>query len=141
MSIRTLKIKSNNLHGSSHTSPGSGFSLNGGHRSQGWVGQTMLSRSLPRTPMKGNVVKGHGGCCGTYHRNPHGPIQSAVTSTNKNSVIKSTVMNTDGFLATHYYTSYANRPSPCSSTKPFQPNEVEAFQCNLNPRTITSSNC
>ena len=76
------------------------FSLNGGHRSQGWVGQTMLSRSLPRTPMKGNVPKGHGGCCGKYD-DKH-IIQSAVTSLNDSNVIKSSSLNTMGMINTHY---------------------------------------
>ena len=60
MSIATLKRKT--LAKYNNMSVGQPqFSLNGTHRSQGYVGQTMLSRSLPRSLMKGNVIRGHGG--------------------------------------------------------------------------------
>ena len=36
------------------------FSLNGTRRNQGYVGQDMRGRSLPKTIMKGNVAKGYG---------------------------------------------------------------------------------
>ena len=74
-----------------------GFSLNGTHRSQGWVGQTMLSRSLPRTPMKGNTPKGYGGCCGTYDKR-HGIIQSGVYYMNDPNVVKPSVSTNKGML-------------------------------------------
>jgi hypothetical protein len=67
------------------------FSLNGGYRNQGWVGQTMLSRSLPKTCMRGNTPIGSGGCCGKYMNN--GIVQSAVTSLNDSSVIKGSSIN------------------------------------------------
>jgi hypothetical protein len=58
--------------------------MNGGYRSQGFVRQTSLSRSLIKTPMKGNVVRGHGG---TY---PHSVnFTSDVTSLNDSTTIKS----------------------------------------------------
>ena len=61
MSIATLKRKSQTKY--NNMSVGQPFfSLNGTHRNQGYVGQTSLSRSLPRTLMRGNVVRGHGGC-------------------------------------------------------------------------------
>jgi hypothetical protein len=96
MSVATLKKKTqtkyNNMSVGSH-----GFSLNGTRRSQGWVGQTMLSRSLPRTPMKGNTPRGYGGCCGTYNTAP-GIIQSAVTSLNDPTSVKSSVKTMKGML-------------------------------------------
>jgi hypothetical protein len=59
MSIATLKRKTqaqyNNSVGVAN------FSLNGTLRSQGYVGQTSLSRSLPRTPMNGAFPRGYGG--------------------------------------------------------------------------------
>ena len=60
MSIATLKKKTMYKYNNSsvgHTQ----FSINGGYRSQGFVGQTSLSRSFLKTPMKGNVICGHGG--------------------------------------------------------------------------------
>lgn len=112
MSIATLKRKTAaKYHNSSVDLPA--FSINGTHRSQGYVGQTMLSRSLPRTPMKGTTMKGHGGCCGTY---PIGDvIQSAVTSLNNTDVVKSSVLGTDGHISKRY--QWTRRPQPFSSTK------------------------
>ena len=42
---------------------GTGFSLSGTRRNQGYIGQTSLSRSLVRTLRNGTAVRGHGGCC------------------------------------------------------------------------------
>jgi hypothetical protein len=72
------------------------FSLNGTLRNQGYVGQTSLSRSLPRTLMKGNVAKGYGGCCGQFRKVPI--VQSAVTSLNNPNVVKPSVVGTSGML-------------------------------------------
>ena len=98
MSIATLKRKTLAKYNNSSVNTGEGFSLNGSYRNQGYVGQTSLSRSLPRTPMKGNIPRGHGGCCGTYNITPI--VQSGVTSTEDNTVIKLSVMNTMGMLDT-----------------------------------------
>jgi hypothetical protein len=91
-----------------------GFSINGTYRNQGYVGQTSLSRSLPKTPMKGNVACGHGGCCGTYLVKPI--VQSAVTSTERNSVVKPSVLNNLGMISTQY--RWIRRPAPYTSVKP-----------------------
>ena len=117
MSIVTLKRKTaaqyNNMSvGQQH------FSLNGTHRSQGWVGQTMLSRSLPRTLMRGDTICGHGGKNGTY------PVKTIVTEgtglgsnmLNDNKVIKSSVLDTNGQLMTQY--KWIRRPYPETSVKP-----------------------
>jgi hypothetical protein len=76
------------------------FSLNGTHRNQGYVGQTTLSRSLPRSLMRGNTLRGYGGCCGSYKITPS--IISAVTSTEDSNVIKSSVLSNMGMLDTKY---------------------------------------
>jgi len=112
MSVVTLKRKTetqyNNMSvGQKH------FSLNGGFRNQGYVGQTMLSRSLPRTPMKGNVPKGHGGCCGTYPNK--GIVQSAVKSLNDSTVMKMSSMNTMEMINMKY--RWVRRPQPFSVFK------------------------
>jgi hypothetical protein len=95
MSIATFKKKTmakyNNVSVGQPT-----FSLNGTHRNQGYVGQTMLSRSLPRTLMKGSVKRGHGGCCGKY---PDLPIVSSGIQYQEDSkVVKSSVLNTSAVL-------------------------------------------
>jgi hypothetical protein len=95
MSIATLKRKTQAKYNNSSVGA-TNFSLNGTLRNQGYVGQTSLSRSLPRTLMNGNTPRGHGGCCGTYQM--HSIIQSAVTSLNDPNVIKNTVLSTRGLL-------------------------------------------
>jgi len=96
MSIVTLKRKTQAKYNNVSTGVAA-FSLNGTHRSQGWVGQTMLSRSLPRTPMKCDTPRGHGGCCGSYNKS-HGIIQSGVVSLNNINVVKPSVIDNKGML-------------------------------------------
>jgi hypothetical protein len=112
MSIVTLKRKTlaqyrNNSHSSE------GFSLNGTHRNQGYVGQTSLSRSLPRTLMKGATPKGHGGCCGKYVQGPI--VQSGVTSLEDANVVKKSSLNTRGLIDTKY--RWIRRPIPFATVK------------------------
>lgn len=113
MSIVTLKKKTATQYHSMSVGTKTGFSLNGTHRSQGYVGQTMLSRSLPRTLAKGTTPKGHGGCCGKFIVQQ--PILSAVTSTEDSNVIKSSVLDNTGMLATKY--RWIRRPQPFTSVK------------------------
>ena len=114
MSIATLKRKTAAKYNNSSVNSMNGFSLNGGHRSQGYVGQTSLSRSLPRTLMKGNTARGHGGCCGTY---PSGPIiSSAVKTTEDSTVIKKSSLTNKGMISSHY--RWILRPQPYSVVKP-----------------------
>jgi len=77
-----------------------GFSLNGTRRSQGYVGQTSLSRSLPRTLMRGGAPRGHGGTDGMFNNYPI--ITSAVTSLNDPSIVKTSALNTTGMLEKRY---------------------------------------
>jgi hypothetical protein len=113
MSIATLKRKTAAKYNNSSVGQKQ-FSLNGGYRNQGFVGQTMLSRSLPRTLFNGATPRGSGGCCGTF------PVKTTVqSSTNyfeNNKIIKSSVMNTRGLVATKY--AWALRPKPFSALKP-----------------------
>lgn len=113
MSIATLKRKTQVEYNNMSVGQ-KNFSLNGTHRSQGYVGQTMLSRSLPRSLMKGNVLKGYGGHNGEYKVMP--VIQSAVISTEDINVLKSSVLNTQGMIDTKY--RWINRSYPYTSVKP-----------------------
>jgi hypothetical protein len=140
MSIATLKRKTEAKY--NNMSVGSnGFSLNGTHRSQGWVGQSMLSRSLPRTPMKGNTPKGNGGCCGTYNKAP-GIIQSAVTSLNNNNVVKPTSLTTKGMLEerlTPYHDYLTVKPDATQNS-----NNIQEYTENLakvNISVVDSAAC
>lgn len=135
MSIATLKRKTSAQYHNMSVGSKNGFSLNGTHRSQGYVGQTMLSRSLPRTPMKGNTARGHGGCCGTYRKTPI--VQSGVTSTENPNVIKASVLGTEGMLATKY--RWIRRPQPFASVKPDTNrniNDQQSFIERLKKKTI-----
>ena len=111
MSDATLKRKTFAKYNNS--SVGTGFSLNGTLRNQGWVGQDTRGRSLPKTLMKGNVIKGHGGNYGTYQQKDI--VVSAVTSLNDSSVIKSSSLDTKGMIRTKY--RWIWRPKPYSNTK------------------------
>jgi hypothetical protein len=138
MSIATLKRKTQSQYNNNSVNQ-SAFSLNGTHRSQGYVGQTMLSRSLPRTPMKGNVPKGHGGSNGTFLKKPI--IQSAVLSLNDPDVVKTSAINTLGLINTKY--AWVKRPDPFSSWKPDANgniNDQQTYITNLGNKTINNDN-
>jgi len=92
MSIATLKRKTQVQYNNMSVGQ-QGFSLNGTRRSQGYVGQTSLSRSLPRTPMNGPDARGYGG-----NYNMGIIVQSAVTSLNDPTVVKQSVISTLGML-------------------------------------------
>ena len=92
MSIATLKKKTASLYNTQSVGHNQ-FSLNGGYRSQGWVGQTMLSRSLPRTLARGNAIRGHGGLNGSYNTMNGHTITSGLVDFNDNRVIKPSVGN------------------------------------------------
>lgn len=85
---------------STHSLPG-GFTLNGTRRSQGYIGQSSQSRHYVRSLAKGNVLKGHGGCCGTYPIVNVTPTE-LIDKLNDPSVAKTSVMNTKGMLDTKY---------------------------------------
>ena len=118
MSIATLKKKTASRY--NNLSVGKvQFSLNGSHRSQGFVGQTMLSRSLPRTLMTGNTVRGHGGQHGQYVRGAivrEGTGLGAASKLNNPNVVKSSVLDTNGMLKSKY--RWIRRPAPYTSVKP-----------------------
>ena len=72
------------------------FSINGTLRNQGYVGQTSLSRSLPRTLYNGIYPRGHGGCCGTFKIGQ--TVQSGIMPLNNPNVIKSSVISSKGMI-------------------------------------------
>lgn len=110
------------------------FSLNGGYRNQGWVGQTSLSRHYPKTPMKGS-----GGCCGKYNNVP--VVLSAVTSTENNKVIKASVKGTDGQQMVQ--NRWIRRPQPFATVKPDATrhnNDSSTYTDRLRKLTINQAN-
>ena len=137
MSIATLKRKTHAKYNNSSVNTGEGFSLNGTHRNQGYVGQTSLSRSLSRTLMKGNVVRGHGGCCGTYNITPI--VQSGITTTENSRVIKSSVLSTKGMLRKRLLCNPCNvvKPTQNPMTNIVEYRKKEITKCTSTPITIT----
>lgn len=114
MSLAVLKRKAQTKYNNMSANSSSGFSLNGTHRNQGYIGQTSLSRTIIRTPHKGATPKGHGGCCGTY---PTNIIKESTTcSTEDASVVKSSSINTHGLIDTKYkWTPQYNHVKPDSN--------------------------
>ena len=113
MSLATLKKKTAHKYNNNSVNR-TVFSINGTHRSQGYIGQTSLSRTFIHTPKKNDIAQGHGGCCGTY------PVQniqnSSSCTTEKSNVVKSSVLSSRGMLAKR--NRWVKRPAPFSSTKP-----------------------
>ena len=88
---------------SPHNSGTHGFSLNGCLRSQGYVGQTSLSRTLPRS-LSGphyNGLRGYGGA-GNLNVMQSAGIVSGLQDYNDNNVVKTSVGNTKSLIRTKY---------------------------------------
>ena len=99
------------------------FSLNGTYRNQGFIGQTSVYRNLPRTFLKNNAPKGHGG---NYAR-----IQPKIVSfgglgtlVENNRVVKSSVLSYNGMIASKY--KWLKRPAPYITVK-----EDPSLECSV----------
>jgi len=111
------------------------FSLNGGHRSQGYVGQDNLGRYLSRTIYGGNVPKGNGGCCGTYTQSI--TANAGMITTENPNIIKPSVKSTRGMLDTKY--RWVRRPQPFAVVKPDTNNNItdhSSYITNLSRKSI-----
>ena len=95
MSLAVLKKKSNMYKSVISGKGKNGFSINGGMRNQGWVGQDTLGRHLNGTRFRGLEPMGNGGCCGKYVINI---VNSGGCNTNNPDVIKRSTLNTSGYL-------------------------------------------
>lgn len=115
MSIVTLKKKTQQLYNNASVNRGpNGFSLNGTRRSQGYIGQTSLSQSLPRTLARGNTPRGSGGNNGKFVIQP--AITSGIVNFNDASIVKSSVLDNNGYLMTRF--RWIRRGAPYTSVKP-----------------------
>lgn len=92
-----------------------GFSINGTHRSQGYIGQTSLSRSLINTPHgQTGAPEGHGGCCGDFSTTSN--IRASETfSLEDENVVKKSVLSSTGMLSNR--NRWLKRSAPYTSTK------------------------
>lgn len=144
MSLATLKKKTQTKY--NNMSVNSGFYLNGTTRNQGYIGQTSLSRSLPKTIMQGVVMHGHGGCCGTFQLKP--AIQSGIDYQNDFMAKKKSVLNTKGMLANRkirYLDSENNSKSQVVKSDTNQNNNTQVDFINIKKEStiasVDSSNC
>lgn len=95
MSIAVLKRKSNRFKSVVSGKGTGGFSINGGLRNQGWVGQDTLGRHLNGTPFRGVEPMGNGGSGGKYVRSI---VNSGSCCANDPKVIKRSTLNTSGYI-------------------------------------------
>jgi hypothetical protein len=115
MSIVCLKRKSRHIIDPISGKGKNGFSLVGGHRNIGSVGPTNLAKSVTRTPFRGALPMGSGGCCGSYVVNI---CNSGSCCTNDSEIIKKTVKNNSGMLMEKYkwmsgtYPNWWVKPTP-----------------------------
>lgn len=99
MSIQVLKKNSKRFKDPISGKADGGFSLSGGHRNVGYVGQTNLAKSVTRTPFRGTEPMGHGGHNGKYVISI---ANSGSCSTNDPAIIKKSVKNTKGSILQQY---------------------------------------
>ena len=113
MSLVALKRKTAAMQNLS--SGQKGFSINGTHRSQGYIGQTSLSRSLINTPHgQTGAPEGYGGCCGDFSTTTN--IRASETfSLEDENVVKKSVLSNTGMLSNR--NRWLKRSAPYTSTK------------------------
>ncbi len=93
-----MKRKTNTLYGQSH-SGAHGFSLNGWHRNLSSTGRESKRDSV-RTLFRGDVPRGHGGCCGSYPVTILSTPNQYFNSDLASKEIIPSVKNTQGLLDT-----------------------------------------
>jgi hypothetical protein len=110
MSLVTLKKKSrNNRRIAPISGRGTdGFSLNGGYRNIGSVGQFRMISNTTRTPFKGAFPMGNGGSGGKYYNKP---ANSGTCTANDNTIVKKSSLNTAGMIDTKYKWTKSTYPN------------------------------
>jgi hypothetical protein len=111
------------------------FSIIGGTRNQGWVGQGVRSRTIPPTNMRGDTQKGNGGCCGTYYV---APLVKGLC-TNNPDVIKPAVLSNYGMIRTQYRWIWRSRPY--TSVKPGSGNILYRTSDEYTQRKAQTATC
>jgi hypothetical protein len=114
MSIHLLKRKTDAVRKTLSTGQPV-FSLTGGHRNQGYVGQDLRGRSLVRSLYRNGALKNHGGCCGQLPEN--GIVRSPdLMCVNDADVVKASTVSTHGMLMQKH--RWLRRPAPYATVKP-----------------------
>lgn len=88
MSIVALKRKSDIINSS--ISRNNQFSINGGYRNQGWIGQDSRGRYLSRTPFRGPLPMGHGEKNNSYNISI---TNGGKRQSNNSNIIKPSIKN------------------------------------------------
>ena len=112
MSIATLKRKTMR-GGNPRLDPVSGigakgFSLNGGYRNVGAVGQFRMVSNVTRTPFRGTQPMGHGGFNGEYYKVPS---NSGSCCANDDAIIKHSSLTTAGMIDEKYKWTKSQYPN------------------------------
>jgi hypothetical protein len=115
MSIATLKRKTGTLYQNLSVHSPNGFSLNGGYRNQGYVGQTSFGRALSRTLARGKDPRGHGSRGSFYPVHNILPASTFMDAIENPAVIKRSSLSTKGMLEKRF--QWVKRPKPFSSFK------------------------
>ena len=137
MSIATLKKKTANQYNNLSVHKPQ-FSINGTRRSQGYVGQTMLSRHFPATLMRGDVARGHGGCCGQYFTGQM-VKSTGISDLNDPTIVKNSVLNTNGLYHTVY--KWIWRPQPETTVKNMGYNKINDQQSHIDDKVKKTLSC
>ena len=95
MSEVVLKRKTRHIKAPISGIGNNGFSLNGGYRNIGTVGETNLGKRSTRTLYKGAYPVGAGGCCGRFVQNI---LSNNTSSANDPNIVKRSTMNTSGLI-------------------------------------------
>ena len=95
MSLAVLKKKAQTKYSKNMAVGHDGFSLQGKLRNFGTAGKTNLGRSVTRTPFRGIVPVGNGGCCGEYDVR----VVSSGNCCIQQTLVKPSVVSTKGMLA------------------------------------------
>jgi hypothetical protein len=134
MSLNTLKRKTQAKYNNASVNQKQ-FSINGGTRNQGWIGQTSLSRTVNRTLFRNGFPRGFGGNNGNFLISTI--CSSDINTTENSKIIKSSVLSTQGQLETQF------RPEMFITVKPDgnnNLNEQGLYIENLRIQTVNTIN-
>ena len=126
MSIVTLKRKTHAQYRNMSCNAGPlGFSINGTHRDQGYIGQTSSSRDTgTRTLNRGgngqDGNRGHGGCCSTYPNTGNAPFMMGAATWTTRDIAHPTIIPSSVSSRSQIRTqnAWVWRPMPHTSIKP-----------------------
>ena len=91
MSLATMKKKTAAKYKNASVSSAN-FSLNGIHRSQGYIGQSSVGRNLSRAlSTSDGTLRGNGSCCGVYKSGPE--LHSGITQNDVSKTVKLSVLS------------------------------------------------